>query len=569
MDFFLLVHLLLVVCPSLSTAQSTCPKDEDSCGFLGSGTNVGNECRYWRNGASFGNKQGEASPFNNPSPDSCATYVKCKTDQNGVKGSDSTWDNECDSDRYYYMCETCSDGYSMTKYAEGTVGGSCPVTNNYADNCYKRETWTTNFPSMCPESVSPVRRNQCYYKSGQSWGNAHEAGTPETNPVDGCMSYTLCQLNPVRDSQLPDPGSTETVIETYWAMCNACLPTHYASDFNVVAKTSMCAANSMITQCTFGTRPDDPVTPPPGPAPTPAPAPKIRCDGVFQKMLGCETESWMVAAFFTIFVSFLFLICYIFHAKKKRQKKKVKRIKEEAKLKQENALAKAKAIEMKSRIKAMKKKGVSRQSLSPEELAAKEAQKEAKRAEMKKRREEKEAILHSAFEDGLPPNWEVFTDPTYNQVYYVNVQTGETSWTRPKLEKIVEVEKHVVTENPLQNEENQKLKEQMKMLVDQNRSLKKEAMQKDKTSLVKNIPIREAKKKKATGMWKSGIAKAKMQSGGSSTADKLKAAVDAAKADQQIRDAQAMVPKAPGPPPSGPKPSEIGAAAAEAEDNQV
>ena len=313
----------------------------------------------------------------------------------------------------------------------------------------------------------------------------------------------------MRDTQLQEPNSAERKIETYWVMCNECLDTHYADVFNIKGKGA-CSANAMVTKCTEGTRPT-PVDPPPAPNPTPAPAPQIRCDGVFQKMLGCDAESWMVASFFAVFVSFLFLICYIFYAKRKRQKKKIRRIKEEAKLKQQAALNKAKAIEMKSKYKAAKSGIKSKDKLSPEELAEKERRKEEKRAEIKKRREEKEAILHSAFEDGLPPNWEVFTDPTYNQVYYVNVATGETSWTRPKVEKVVEVEKQVMTENPMQNAENEKLREQMKMLVDQNRNLKKENLHKSKTSLATQVPIREAKKKKAAGMWKSGIAKAKMQ----------------------------------------------------------
>jgi len=217
---------------------------------------------------------------------------------------------------------------------------------------------------------------------------------------------------------------------------------------------------------------------------------------------------------------------------------------------------KAKAIEMSSRIKAMKGKG----KLTPEEKAAKEERKAKKKEELKKRREEKKAILDATLEDGLPPGWDIFTDTASGQCYYVHEISGETSWHRPVAERIIE--KPVVTDNPLQQEENEKLRQQMKMLVDQNRNLKKVNMTKDKMSMDRNIPIREAKKKKAVGMWKSGIAKAKLQARESSTSDKLKAAIEAAKAQQMRDEAQAAFPK----PPAGPAPiPEQGGAG----DNQV
>ena len=89
------------------------------------------------------------------------------------------------------MCAECAAGYAITKYAEGTTDTTtCPITMHYADSCYKRETWTNDFPAQCPYSAH--RANQCYYKTGQSWGSAYAANTPETAPVEGCRSYTLC-----------------------------------------------------------------------------------------------------------------------------------------------------------------------------------------------------------------------------------------------------------------------------------------------------------------------------------------------------------------------------------------
>ena len=97
----------------------------------------------------------------------------------------------CDSDKIKYMCETCADGWAITKYAEGTTDStSCPINLHYADDCYKRETWTNDFPAACP--YSEHRQNKCYYKTGQSWGSPYAANKPETAPVPGCRSYTLC-----------------------------------------------------------------------------------------------------------------------------------------------------------------------------------------------------------------------------------------------------------------------------------------------------------------------------------------------------------------------------------------
>ena len=73
MPFRKLLLLLVLLLPTIVTAQSVCPKDEDSCGFLGSGSNAGNKCFYFRNGDVVEKNEDTESPFFDPAPDSCGT----------------------------------------------------------------------------------------------------------------------------------------------------------------------------------------------------------------------------------------------------------------------------------------------------------------------------------------------------------------------------------------------------------------------------------------------------------------------------------------------------------------
>jgi len=230
----------------------------------------------------------------------------------------------CKSDRLFFMCEKCAAGYTPTKYAAGTVdANTCPTTNFYIDDCYQRDTWTDNFPGICPTSA--YRANRCFYRKTEGWGDEYTAGNQTTGtPIEGCKAYTFCSSELVADSKLPEPGDNALPTETYYAMCNSCLATHHDAEWNPTPETSKCPT-TMITKCIEGPKPSD----------APAPVAVPTCDSSLQRALGCSTELWMVAAFFACFISFLFLICYIFYAKRKRQKKKVKRVQNEVGIGQE------------------------------------------------------------------------------------------------------------------------------------------------------------------------------------------------------------------------------------------
>ncbi|GMH93695.1 hypothetical protein TL16_g12699 [Triparma laevis f. inornata] len=474
----------------------TCPEDD-------SFNQVGNQCKFWKGGAEVNIQETE----NNPFPE-CLTFNRC-TPNEVIDGG--TWKG--DSERMRYMCVKCKAAYRPTEIAANTVGGTCPQSNYYMDNCYEPEAqangWTQEgtFPSNCP--ASDYRTNTCEYMSQQQWVAASVG-----QPLGGY---------------------------TYKVMCNECEDGYYASTFNHAAGSTAgtCPKNDMPTVCTKGSAPDNPTpVPPPQDNPTPAPTPS---QSFFERNMKYIAEA-------AVALAFILLVLYIFYSKRKRAKKKMRKMQQDAKVKRQSAVDKQKLIELQRRSKE-KKSIVKKGGLTEEE-------KKARRAAKK----EKNERIAAALDEGLPPGWRSFTDKASGGVYYVHLDSGETTWTRPVATKIITQEIIEMVDNPM-TEENEALKEQMKKLVDANRNLKKDMMNSSKTSLNSTHPIDQAKKKKAAGMWKAAGAKAKLQARGSAPSDKLRAAVKLVGANKEIEEAQAQLPKPPsvqnlgiGTPPAGPKP---------------
>jgi len=113
-----------------------------------------------------------------------------------------------------------------------------------------------------------------------------------------------------------------------------------------------------------------------------------------------------------------------------------------------------------------------------------------------------------------------------------------------------EIVREVDTSNPLRVEElaatNEQMREQMKLLVDTNRQLKKEA-HKAKTESADIHPMDAAKKKKASNLWKGAAAKSLMPT---HAADAIRLTAAAALAEKQVKLAEAQFPKPPGGPPT-------------------
>ena len=485
------------------------------------------------------------------------------------------------------MCDSCKTYPTRpTKIATSGLGAlNCPVTNYYIDGCFTDPDYSGNFPSTCP--TSEYRTNLCKYQLGQEWVNSM-AGQPLG--VVGCEQYKMCEkvgrTNRMKNlfclalrsySLCSPPLASQSLSDTlsydgdkpqdvYYAMCNTCKTGYFASKYNNSPSGTggMCLAGTMITECTPGSRPDSPTpAPPPEVSPTPAPTPD---QSFFERNMEYIAEAAVAFAF-------ILLVVYIFYAKRKRGKKKIYKLQQDAKIKRQSALDKQKLIEMSRQLKG--KKSVERKSIKSKLT---EEEKRTRRAAKKEKVRDglggrgglalssisnyfpvlsQNERIAAALDEGLPPGWRSFTDKATGGVYYCHLETGETTWNRPVATKVVE--KLDMVDNPMTLEENATLKAQMKQLVDANRELKKEKLTNSKTSLASQHPIDQAKKKKAAGMWKSARAKAKLASQGSA-ADKMKAMVDVAKAEKEVAAAQAALPKPPpadiGKPPPGPKPGE-------------
>ncbi|GMH99260.1 hypothetical protein TrST_g2792 [Triparma strigata] len=503
---------------------TTCPKDDDFAGL----NQVGNECKFWKDGQEVIVQEEQSNPF-----PACETFNRC--DPNEVIDG-GTWSG--DSERFRYMCVDCKSTHRPTSIALNTVGGNCAQTNFYMDDCFQGPNYSGDgvFPSTCP--TSEYRTNMCEYQSEQAWVQA-AAGQPLG--IVGCKQYSLC-YSQLSDSLIVDSQISATKpVDTYKVMCSECEAGWYPSVYNHAdgGTSGSCPKNVMPTQCTKGSPPDNPTpNPPPENNPTPAPTPK---QNFFERNVKYIAEA-------AVALAFILLVLYIFYSKRKRAKKKMRQMQLDAKAKRQSAVDKQKLIELQRRSKE-KKSTTKKGGLTEEE-------KKARRAAKK----EKNERIAAALDEGLPPGWRSFTDKATGGVYYCHLESGETTWTRPIATKIVEKEVIEMVDNPM-TEENEKLKEQMKMLVDANRNMKKDMMNSSKTSLNSTHPIDQAKKKKAAGMWKAAGAKAKLQSRGSAPGDKLRAAVKLTSANKEIEEAQSHLPKPPsvqnlgiGAPPAGPKP---------------
>jgi hypothetical protein len=260
----------------------------------------------------------------------------------------------------------------------------------------------------------------------------------------------------------------------------------------------------------------------------------------------------------------VFLICiivYIFKAKKKRQKKKIARLKEEMRSKRDSAVQNEKLLEMGKMLHAQHSEVNSSLSRSSSGGGSGGGLSDDERARRKAKRKAEKEKVRAALDDGLPPGWRSFTDKSTGGVYYCHMETGETTWTRPVMETIIEKEVPA-TSNPMRSdveEQNEILKEQMRKLVENNRKLKKEAHNSSKVSNAATLhTIDSAKRKKALGHFKKAVAGVTMQSRESTPASKMAAAVQAAKAQADIEGAEAQFPA---PPPGGAAAAAAGKAA--------
>jgi len=501
----------------------TCP----SAGFA----QGDHECKYWYKGVWVTKKSGEQNPF----IDMCETWQTCSTEAGAVEVS--LWSN---GNRYWLACQECNPGHGAT--AKATVNkGTCVGTLAFDDNCFKQDM-PTDFKT-CPNENSEYRITECSYLDNNGWSAAAAGAASPFGAT--CQDYTLCS------STLPKLaiGASTMPTNKYFIACNACGSNYWAEKTNN-SPTGNCAINSKPVMCSSGAAPTPAVPTPTPPAPTPVPNPT---PAPVEKEVSFLEKHMIELMGLLAMLAFFVLIVYIFMAKKKRQKKKIARLKKEMKSKRNEEGDKEKMLEMGKMLQSQQSALSSRGSSVGSGKGLSEAEKDARKA---KKKAEK-ARIRAALDDGLPEGWRSFTDKGTGGVYYCHMETGETTWTRPVKETVVEREVPM-TGNPMRSdaeEQNALLKEQMKKLVENNRNLKKDAAKSAATNNVTLNKIDSAKRKKAIGTFKKAVAGVTLARDGSSTADKIKAMIAAAKAEKEVDSAQAQFP----PPPKTPMPAATGA----------